>query len=67
MATAVVKFKRCKPFFNTIIDVTVGINKDDYGIHQGLLCHASGFFKAALTGKFHEAQSGLNDPTQPPE
>lgn len=49
---------RARPhsFFETIVFVDVGPDQIRYGIHKGLLCSRSDFFRAALTGKFRETE-----------
>ena len=42
--------------FETVVFVDVGPEQKRYAIHKGLLCSRSGYFKAALTGNFQEAE-----------
>ena len=39
--------------------IKVGPDSVNFGIHKGLLCHYSFYFKAALTGEFKEASEGI--------
>ncbi|KAI9876477.1 MAG: hypothetical protein M1830_006433 [Pleopsidium flavum] len=43
----------------TIVNVIVGSEKRNFGIHKDLLKHHSTYFDAALTGTFKESQEGL--------
>lgn len=45
--------------FETIVFVDVGPEPKRFAIHKGLLCSRSGYFKAALTGNFREAEDQL--------
>ena len=51
--------KFIRSFFDSVIHVKVGTEEKDYGIHKSLLFQVSRFFKAALSGKFYEARSGV--------
>ncbi len=42
--------------FESVVFVDVGSEHQRYAIHKGLLCSRSGYFKAALTGNFREAE-----------
>lgn len=42
---------------DTIVVLKVGSKKEDIGIHKGLLCEASPYFRAALQDGFKEAQA----------
>lgn len=44
--------------FDTIVNVFVGPDHVQFGIHKALLCQRSSYFKGALTGRFKEAREG---------
>lgn len=44
--------------FDTIVTILVGPEHAKFGVHKALLCHHSSYFKAALTGRFGEAEEG---------
>lgn len=48
--------KRLHSHFEYMVFVDVGAEQKRYAMHKGLLCSRSGYFKAALTGKFREAE-----------
>ncbi|OCL01342.1 hypothetical protein AOQ84DRAFT_329091 [Glonium stellatum] len=52
--------KQCRPRLSaaahTIFTIEVGPEKKPYLLHQDLLTHCSGYFRAALTGPFKEAE-----------
>lgn len=47
-----------------MVEIKVGKERSSYGlksffIHRGLLCFYSGYFSAALNGKFYESKTGI--------
>ncbi|KAL8694755.1 MAG: hypothetical protein Q9218_000681 [Villophora microphyllina] len=52
---------RQKDLLRTTVTILVGTEprQDKYVPHAELLCHWSPFFKAAITGKFEEAETGV--------
>jgi len=42
--------------YQEFVHVKVGTNSQDFGVHKGLLCEASSYFKGALSGDFQEAR-----------
>ncbi|KAI9876317.1 MAG: hypothetical protein M1830_006774 [Pleopsidium flavum] len=47
--------------FDSIVTVYVGPKKAKFDVHQGLICHYSSYFKAALSGSFKESKKGIVD------
>ncbi|KAL2048527.1 hypothetical protein N7G274_000439 [Stereocaulon virgatum] len=45
--------------YDSIVEIIIGPQKKTFTMHKGLLCFHSSFFKAAFTGPYKEAQSGL--------
>ncbi|MCJ1315119.1 hypothetical protein MMC15_000435 [Xylographa vitiligo] len=45
--------------YQDFVHVKVGDNAQDFGIHKGLLCEASSYFKGALSRGFQEAQEKI--------
>ncbi|MCJ1475312.1 hypothetical protein MMC13_003974 [Lambiella insularis] len=45
--------------YKEFVHVNVGKDAQDFGIHKGLLCEASSYFKAAFAGDFQEARENL--------
>ena len=45
--------------YNDIVYVKVGDDATTFGIHRGLLCRQSSYFKAALSGNLKEAKEGV--------
>ena len=44
---------------DSIVFVHVGPQKKVFGVHKGLICHHSAYFKGALQGEFKEAIDGV--------
>ncbi|MCJ1415786.1 hypothetical protein MMC32_002119 [Xylographa parallela] len=42
--------------YQDIVHVRIGHNAQDFGVHKGLLCEASSYFKGALSRDFQEAR-----------
>ncbi|KAL2050170.1 hypothetical protein ABVK25_009531 [Lepraria finkii] len=41
------------------VDILVGPEKKDFGVHKGLICPRLKYFQAALNGSFSETSSGV--------
>ena len=48
-----------RQLYQDFVHVKVGDNAQDFGIHKGLLCEASSYFKGALSRGFQEAQEKI--------
>ncbi|MCJ1484693.1 hypothetical protein MMC06_004866 [Schaereria dolodes] len=51
--------RRSASLFDNIVFVEIGPEKTRFGIHRGLLCEYSAYFRAALRGNFQEATEGV--------
>ena len=48
-----------RQLYQDFVHVKVGANTQDFGIHKGLLCEASSYFKGALSHDFQEARENI--------